>query len=111
MNGPLFAAILVISVVVFLGWMIFLMSREPSRLVSYGSFFLWFLPLYYSGAWAAGSDIGTATLILLLMAFVWAIHSVKWAIEDWSQGQIKPDGLEEEIINSIDLTDNEKRSH
>lgn len=102
MNGPLFASVLVVGVFFFLGWWVFVMMREPSRLVSYGSFLTWFLPLYYFGAWASGSEFGNATLILLLLAFIWGVQLARWAIWDWQFDQVLPEGAEEEVVNLRD---------
>jgi hypothetical protein len=104
-NGPFFAAVLVVGVLFFLGWWVFLLMREPSRLVSYCTFLAWFLPLYYLGAWASGNEFGAATIILLLLVFIWGVQTARLSLDNWQVDQIRPEGAEEEVVN---LQDNQK---
>jgi hypothetical protein len=99
MNGPLFAAVLVAGVSFFLAWCVFLMMREPSRLVISVSFLIWFLPLYYFGAWASGNDFRTATIVLFFLTLIFCFELARTAVLDWQLDQIRPEGDEEEVVN------------
>jgi hypothetical protein len=77
MNKPLLAAIITVAAPIFLGWWIWIMTKERSSLASYASFLSWSVPLFYAGGWAAGYNIGETTLGLALVAFCYALGAFR----------------------------------
>lgn len=99
MNGPAFAAVLTAGVFFVLGWWVFAMWRERSALITYSSFLAWFVPLFYLGAWAAGGDFGSATIILFALVISCSAYILRQAAFDWVHNKTNPDGAEDEIVN------------
>jgi hypothetical protein len=70
MNGPLFAAIIVVATVAFTFWFAWYGIYEPPPLIVLASLFAWALPLFYAGGWALGLTLGETTSGLLLTILV-----------------------------------------
>ena len=99
MNGPLLAAIFVAAAFIFVGWMAVVGHKDPPVWVVRASFAAWAIPLYYSGACASNDDFGIATTVLVAIAAVWYLHSLRYLILDKQMQRVEPQGPEQVFEN------------
>jgi hypothetical protein len=98
-NGPLLAAIFVAAAVIFVVWLAVVAHKEPSVWLVRASFAAWAVPLYYLGAWASNVGFGIATTVLLAIAVVWYVQSLRYLILDKQMQRVEPQGPEEIFEN------------
>jgi hypothetical protein len=98
-NGPLLAAIFVTAAVIFVGWLAVVGHKDPPLWVVRTSFAVWAVPLYYLGAWASNVDFGIATTVMVAIAAVWYLQSLRYLISDKQMQRMEPQGPEEVFEN------------